>query len=109
MEGRLRQLQTTSSLNISSVQSGGENNNIELALVDKLGATVSSIGEDASCTMVSNSNNDWRTPVLGGGSVTAFEGVFYFDSLSITAEPGSSGDISVTTTAIVATKDTDNS
>ena len=102
---RLRTLGTlsgTDTITLTDQQSGGSIDTIYLALVDKFDQYV---GSDSSSTVTisitSSTTNETYTPVLSGTTTqTASKGMFVFDDLTFTAEPGRTFSLAFSTTGI---------
>ena len=99
-------LSGTTSLTLSTQQSGGSLGNIYLALVDEFDQIV---GSDSSSTVtigITGTHSDATyTPTLTGTTSQIFKnGVVNFDDLKFTAQPGSNYSLEFATTGIDSSK-----
>ena len=99
-------LSGTTSLTLSSQQSGGSLGDIYLALVDEFDQIV---GSDSSSTVTiaisgTHTGATYTPTITGTTSLTFSNGVVNYGDLTFTAEPGSNYSLTFTTTGIDATK-----
>ena len=99
-------LNGSTSLTLSDQQSGGQIQDIYLALYDEFDQIV---GSDNTSTvtlaLINDHSNDTYTPLLTGSTtVTIQKGVVKFDTVQFTAQPTQSYQLAFSTTGIDATK-----